>query len=319
MTHNVDIDIARRVLELEAAALVRLGAALDDSFSRAADVILAAKGRLICAGIGKSGHVARKIAATLASTGTPAYFIHPTEASHGDLGMIGRDDAVLALSKSGETSELSDLIHYTKRFEIPLIAMTAGAGSALARASDIVLLVPDAPEACAETHAPTTSTTLMMALGDALAVALLERRGFKATSFKTFHPGGRLGAMLLKAEDLMHSGETLPLIPLGAPLKEGVAVISGKGWGCVGVVAPDGALVGVVTDGDLRRLLTSDAAARLVEDAMTRNPVTTAPDSHAGAVLRSMNERKITQVFVVDADRPVGLVHLHDLLRAGLS
>ncbi|MEE2691469.1 MAG: KpsF/GutQ family sugar-phosphate isomerase [Pseudomonadota bacterium] len=312
-----DIEIARRVLELEAAALARLAQSLDGGFQRAVETILVAKGRTICTGIGKSGHVARKIAATLASTGTPAYFIHPTEASHGDLGMITGDDVVLALSKSGETSELSDLIHYTRRFSIPLIGMTALAGSTLGRASEIALVIPDAAEACSETQAPTTSTTLMMALGDALAVALLERRGFKAASFKTFHPGGKLGAMLLRVGDLMHGGEEMPIVALGAPLDRGLAEISAKGLGCVGVV-DRGRLVGVITDGDVRRLLTAGKRPPLVDGAMTANPVTADADALAGAVLHAMNERKITQIFVVSDGAPVGVVHMHDLLRAGL-
>jgi arabinose-5-phosphate isomerase len=319
MTEASDIAIARRVLALEIEALSALSAGLDASFSRAVDIILSARGRVICSGVGKSGHVARKIAATLASTGTPAHFVHPTEASHGDLGMISSEDVVLALSKSGETSELSDMIHYTRRFGIPLISVTAGAASALGAAGDVALILPDAPEACGETQAPTTSTTLMMALGDALAVALLERRGFKADRFRIFHPGGKLGAMLTTAADVMHGGEELPLVRLGTPFREGVARISQKGFGVVGVVDSIGHLKGVVTDGDLRRFIASGAAAERIEDVMTRSPLTVTPDTLAPSVLRKMNERKITQVFVVSNEFPVGLVHLHDLLRAGVA
>jgi arabinose-5-phosphate isomerase len=319
MTDQSDIRTARRVLALEAEALGALAASLDASFVKAVEAMLSARGRVILTGVGKSGHVARKIAATLASTGTPSHFVHPTEASHGDLGMISTDDVVLALSKSGETSELSDLLHYTRRFGIPLIAVTTRAESALGRAGDVALILPDAPEACGETQAPTTSTTLMIALGDALAVALLERRGFKADRFKVFHPGGKLGAMLTTASDVMHGGEELPLVKLGTPFREGVAQISQKGFGILGVVDVIGHLKGVVTDGDLRRYIASGALAERIEDVMTRNPFTVEPDTLAPSVLRTMNERKITQVFVVSASFPVGLVHLHDLLRAGVA
>ncbi len=319
MANDPAIATARRVLALEAQALIDLSGALDAEFARAVDVIFAASGRVICAGIGKSGHVARKIAATLASTGTPAHFVHAAEASHGDLGMIAPGDVALALSKSGETPELSDLVHYTRRFGIPLIAATSERDSVLARAADIPIIFPDAREACAETNAPTTSTTLMMALGDALAVALLERRGFRADDFKTFHPRGKLGAMLLKAGDLMHQGARLPLVASGAPLVAGLAEISAKGLGCVGVTAADGHLAGIITDGDVRRLLANGRKANSVDDAMTRSPVTALPDDLAAAILHRMNERKITQIFVVANDKPVGVIHMHDLIRAGVA
>lgn len=317
-THPSGIATARRVLALEIEALRTLSEGLNEPFDAALDAIIGARGRVVCAGVGKSGHVARKIAATLASTGTQAYFVHPTEASHGDLGMISPNDVVLALSRSGETSELSDMIAYARRFAIPLIAMTAKAGSALGRAADVSLLIPDVAEACAETNAPTTSTTLMMALGDALAVALLERRGFKADDFKLFHPGGKLGSMLRTAADVMHAGAALPLQPSGTALRPAIAVMSAKGFGVLGVTAPDGALCGVVTDGDLRRFLASGVHADTIDDIMTRSPGTTASGALAADVLRTMNERKITQVFVVEEGRPIGLVHLHDLLKIGL-
>ncbi len=313
-----DIATGRRVLAMEIEALSALSASLNDQFVKAVETILAAKGRVICAGVGKSGHVARKIAATMASTGTQAYFVHPTEASHGDLGMISPADVVLALSKSGETSELSDVIAYTRRFGIPLIGMTAKAGSALGSAADIKLIIPDAKEACAETNAPTTSTTLMIALGDALAVALLERRGFKAGDFKQFHPGGKLGAMLRTASDLMHAAAELPLVAAGTSLRDGIAKISEKGFGVVGVTATDGALTGIVTDGDLRRHLASGATASTVDDVMTKKPLTATPEDLAATVLRIMNERKITTLFVVEQGRPKGLIHMHDLLKAGV-
>jgi arabinose-5-phosphate isomerase len=313
-----DLDIAKRVLTLEAAALNQLAGSLGAEFERATDALISVKGRVICAGIGKSGHVARKIAATFASTGTAALFVHPAEASHGDLGMIAAGDAVLALSKSGDTSELSDLVHYTRRFGVKLVAMTAERNSALAKAADVALILPDAPEACAETRAPTTSTTLMMALGDALAVALLERRGFQASDFRTFHPRGKLGAMLLKASDVMRAGKDLPLIKSGAPLADGVAEISRGGAGCVGVLS-GGLLIGVITDGDIRRMVAKGKIASAVDEAMTRVPVTAAPDALAASVLHTMNEKKITQVFVVEGARPAGLIHLHDLIRAGVA
>jgi arabinose-5-phosphate isomerase len=309
---------AQRVLALEAEALGQLSRSLDARFVAAVETILAAKGRVICTGIGKSGHVARKIAATMASTGTQAYFVHATEASHGDLGMIGPDDVVLALSKSGETKELADMISYAKRYSIPLIGMTAKADSTLGRAADILLQVPDAAEACAETNAPTTSTTLMIALGDALAVALLESKGFKADHFKVFHPGGKLGAMLRTAADVMHSSG-LPLADAGAPFIDAVKAMSGKGFGVLGVVAKDGKLAGIVTDGDLRRHLTSGKSAAIIDDVMTKSPLTAAPDSLAADVLRTMNERKITQIFVLSDGKPVGLIHMHDLLKSGLA
>jgi arabinose-5-phosphate isomerase len=319
MSEHPDITTGRRVLALERDALEALSASLGGQFVAAVETILNARGRVICSGIGKSGHVARKIAATMASTGTQAYFVHPTEASHGDLGMISTDDVVLALSKSGETSELSDIIHYTRRFAIPLIALTARADSALGRAGDIKLIMPDAAEACGETNAPTTSTTLMIAMGDALAVALLERRGFKSDNFKVFHPGGKLGSMLTTASDLMHAGEAVPIIAMGTPFREGVQRISEKGFGVVGVVDTIGHLKGIVTDGDLRRFIASGGVATRIEDVMTRSPLTFAPDTLAAEVLRTMNDRKITQIFVVDAGRPVGLIHMHDLLKSGLA
>jgi arabinose-5-phosphate isomerase len=312
------LETARRVLALEAEALSALAAAPPAGLAPAAETILACSGRVIVAGIGKSGHVARKIASTFASTGTRAMFLHPAEASHGDLGAVAPGDAVLALSNSGETRELADLIHYCKRFSIPLIAMTARADSSLAAQADMVIAVPAAPEACAETQAPTTSTTLMMALGDALAVAVLERRGFTASEFRHFHPGGALGGALKAVRDLMHTGAELPLAPPGMPMRQAAALISEKGFGCLGVVAPDGRLAGMITDGDLRRRLADGLASRHVEEVMSADPVTVTADALASAALRTMNERRITQLFVVEDGRPVGLIHVHDFLRGGV-
>lgn len=319
MSEADDISIARRVLAMEADGLGQLSAALDEHFVAAVDAVMRAKGRVICTGIGKSGHVARKIAATLASTGTQAYFVHATEASHGDLGMISTDDVVLALSKSGETTELSDILSYARRYSIPLIGMTTKPGSALGESSTIVLQIPDAAEACGQTNAPTTSTTLMMAMGDALAVALLERRGFKSEHFKVFHPGGKLGAMLLTAEDVMHGGESLPLVEAGASLKDALDVLSARGFGVVAVEGEDGRLAGIVTDGDIRRHVASGKAAGLIDDIMTRGPIVAQRDTLAADLMRTMNEKKITQLIVVEDGVAVGLVHLHDLLRMGVA
>ena len=311
------VSVGRRVLIGEADALRSLSDILGESFVRAVETLFAAKGRIVCTGIGKSGHVARKIAATMASTGAPAMFVHAAEASHGDLGMIGQDDVVLALSKSGEARELSDTLAYAKRFSIPLIAITAAADSQLGRAADILLLLPDAPEATAEVNAPTTSTTLQMALGDALAVALLERRGFTASDFRVFHPGGKLGSMLRTVGDLMHGEQELPLAHVDAPMSDALLVMSEKRFGAVGVIDTHGALVGLITDGDLRRHM-DGLMSHSAGEVMTRAPLTIAPSALAAEALKIMNERRITVLFVVEDDRPVGILHVHDLLRAGI-
>ncbi|WP_421790247.1 KpsF/GutQ family sugar-phosphate isomerase [Hyphobacterium sp.] len=321
MTQSDALAAARRVIQLEQDGLGQLADSLDDSFAGAVGKLTGLKGRVICAGVGKSGHVARKIAATLASTGTPAQFVHPTEASHGDLGMITPDDAVLALSKSGETRELGDLMAYCRRFGTPLIGMTCGLDSQLAKASDHLLRVPDAPEACAETRAPTTSTTLMMALGDALAVALLEARGFTAQDFKTYHPGGALGAALATVGDLMHGGDAMPLIGIETQMSDALIEISAKGLGCVGVTTEDGKLAGMITDGDLRRHMGPDLLDQPVSEVMTRQPKTISPETLAADALREMTAGsvKITQLFAVRDGKPAGLLHIHDLLRAGVK
>lgn len=312
----------KRTIEIEARGLAALEAAIGDTAVEVVEKISKTTGRLACVGVGKSGHVARKIAATLASTGTRAYYVHPAEASHGDLGMISTEDAVLALSKSGETKELSDIIAYCRRFSVPLIGMTTNPESTLAKNSDYLLLVPDAEEACGETRAPTTSTTLMMAYGDALAVALIEQRGFTATDFKRFHPGGALGAALTSAKDLMATGDAVPVVPADQKMEDAVAEMSGKGFGCVGVTGAKGELVGMITDGDLRRNIFSDLTKRTAKDVMTKAPITVAPESLAADVLRTMTsgDKKLTQVFVCDDNgAPVGLIHMHMLLKAGLS
>ena len=313
------LDIARRVIGIEARALGLLADSLDASFTKAVDLILAAKGRVIVSGMGKSGHIARKMAATFASTGTPAQFVHPAEASHGDLGMMLQGDVVLVLSNSGETPELADIVAHTRRFDIPLIGIASRPESTLLRAADVALVLPAAEEACGTGVVPTTSTTMMLALGDALAVALMERRAFTPEHFRVFHPGGKLGARLTKVRDLMHTD--LPLIAADRPMSEALLAISRYGFGVVGVTGPDGALQGIITDGDLRRhmegLLSLTAA-----QVMTANPRSVAPDALAEVALAVMNDRKITCLFVKDAPDAglpaLGILHIHDLLRAGV-
>lgn len=308
----------RDVLTAEIKGLAALSDSLDPTFSRVVERISEARGRVVVTGMGKSGLIARKIAATFASTGKPAVFVHPGEASHGDLGMIARDDIVLALSKSGETPELRDVIAYAGRFSIPLVAITGGADSTLAAAADFVLLLPPAQEACFETHAPTTSTTMMLALGDALAVALLRYRNFTASDFRTFHPGGTLGAALRRVRDLMHGAAALPLCAAAASVGEAIDEINRGGFGCVGVVGEDGALRGIITDGDLRRQLRDGLRAARADEIMTRNPKVVTPETIAGEALAYMSEKKITGLFVVEDGRPVGLLHVHDCLTSGV-
>ena len=319
---RADLDVARTVLATEAAALRALAATLDDAFTRAVDRLAGITGRVVVSGMGKSGHVARKVAATLASTGTPALFVHPAEASHGDLGMIIAGDAVLALSNSGETAELADLVGHARRFALPLVAITACAGSALAAAADVALLLPAAAEACPMGLAPTTSTTMQIALGDALAVALFTRRGFTAADFSRFHPGGKLGARLRRVRELMHTGDAMPLGPPDMPMDRALLLMTEKRFGCLGVRAPDGRLAGIVTDGDLRRAMGPDLLTRRLSEVMTASPRTIGPEALAAEALHVMiaRERPITALFVVDAaNRPVGILHIHDLLRAGLA
>jgi arabinose-5-phosphate isomerase len=314
------IRVGRRVLAQEAEALAAQAQALDEAFGRAVDLLYAAKGRIVCTGMGKAGHVARKAAATFASTGTPAFFVHPAEASHGDLGMVSQDDAIVAISKSGESRELADILAYAGRFRIPLIGITAEPGSALGKAADVVLKLADAKEATAEVNAPTTSTTLQIALGDALAVALLERRGFKPADFHVFHPGGKLGAMLRTTGSLMHGANELPLVGLATPMREALLVMTEKRWGIVGVVDEAGRLAGAITDGDLRRhiegLLDHSAG-----EVMTPGPKKTVPpDLLASEALALMSDPPpaVTVLFVVEAGKPVGILHVHDILRAGV-
>jgi arabinose-5-phosphate isomerase len=315
-----DIAVARRVIRAEISGLEGLADGLDDGFGAAVGLCAAVRGRIVVTGVGKSGHVGRKIAATLASTGTPAQFVHAGEASHGDLGMIGAEDAIVALSNSGETAELADIIAYSRRFGIALIAVTGGGGSTLAAAADAVLLLPAAAEACPMGLAPTTSTTAMMALGDALAIALLERRNFSSADFRVLHPGGRLGRRLLRVADIMHVGGDIPLVSPAAPMSEAIVVMTSKSFGCLGACDGDGRLIGVVTDGDLRRHMGDALLARTVAEIMHRTPRTIAAAALAAEGLGLMNRTAITSLFVVDDDgRPVGFLHMHDCLRAGIA
>jgi arabinose-5-phosphate isomerase len=317
------IESALRTLEAEAEGIGALAAAIRDglgrSFVAAVELMRDARGRVIVTGMGKSGHVGRKVAATFASTGTPAFFVHPGEASHGDLGMITADDVILALSWSGETVELKDLTDYSRRFRIGLVAVTAKAESTLAHAADVALVIPAAREACPHNLAPTTSTLMQHALGDALAIALLESRGFTALDFRIFHPGGRLGALLKFVRDIMHTGDEIPLASLGTPMSEAIAEMTAKTFGCVGIVDPDGSLVGIITDGDLRRHMSPKLLDRKVEEIMTRQPITVRPDQLVSEALELLNTSKKTQLIVVEAKKPVGVVHFHDLLRAGVA
>ncbi|MDX2263732.1 MAG: KpsF/GutQ family sugar-phosphate isomerase [Hyphomicrobiales bacterium] len=289
------------------------------AFCRAVAAVRAARGRVIVTGMGKSGHIGQKIAATLASTGTPAFFVHPAEASHGDLGMIARDDVILALSWSGETAELASVITYSRRFAVTLIAITSRAASALGKAADIVLELPRMEEACPHGLAPTTSTIMQLALGDALAIALLESRGFSASDFQTYHPGGKLGANLRLVRDLMHEGDRLPVVDENAPMSAALVSMTEKSFGCLGVLDERGALIGVLTDGDLRRHMGPGLLEARVGDVMTRNPKAIGPDVLASAAMQILNDARITALFVVEEGKPVGIVHVHDLLRAGVA
>lgn len=313
--------VARRVLAAERAGLDALGALLDRSFADAVAVMARAHraGRVVVTGMGKSGHVARKIAATLASTGTPAQFVHAAEARHGDLGMVTPQDTILAISNSGETPEFADIVAYGKRRAVPVVAITARADSALGRAADIALRIPEGGEACPLSLAPTTSTTATMALGDALAVALLERSGFSQEEFRLRHPGGRLGDRLVRVRALMHGGGALPLAHRDTAMAEALIVMTARSFGCIGLVDDDGRLVGIVTDGDLRRHMGPDLPDRPARAVMTPGPRTVAPDALAARALAEMNEHGITSLFAVEDGKPVGILHIHDCLRAGVD
>lgn len=320
------LQAAQQTVEIETAGLSALREALDGElgqrFEAAIDAILKAQaqgGRIIVTGMGKSGHIGRKIAASLASTGALSHFVHPAEASHGDLGMVGSNDVVLALSWSGEAPELADIIAYTRRFEVPLIAITAGAKSALGSAADIALVLPKMAEACPNGLAPTTSTTMQLAMGDCITVALLSLRKFTAQDFRQYHPGGKLGSRLLKVRDLMHSGEAMPLVGEETPLSQAIVEMSSKRYGMTGVVDAEGRLTGIVTDGDLRRAFSEGFTDRAVSEMMTKAPRVTTPDTLASQLLAEMNARSITGIFAVENNRPVGVIHLHEILRAGVA
>jgi arabinose-5-phosphate isomerase len=317
------VSSAIRTLEAEGDGVAALATALRNGlgagFVAAVEAIRAVDGRVIVTGIGKSGHVGAKVASTFASTGTPALFVHPAEASHGDLGMITKNDIILALSWSGETAELKNLTDYSRRHRIGLIAMTANPDSTLAKTADVVLALPNAREACPHNLAPTTSSLMQLALGDALAIALLEGRGFTAVDFGMLHPGGKLGALLKTVRDLMHSGEEVPLAPLGTRMSEALLEMTRKGLGCVGIVDGTGLLVGIITDGDLRRHMRNDLLDSRVEDVMTRSPKTVRPDQLISETLEILNSIKVTALFAIEDKRPVGIIHVHDLLRAGAA
>lgn len=314
---------AARTLATEQAGLAALAVAIEGDlaapFSEAVSILHGLKGRVIVTGVGKSGHIGSKIAATLASTGTPAFFVHPAEANHGDLGMIARDDAIVAMSWSGESAELKGIVAYSRRFGIPLIGVTSGLRSALAREADVVLALPRAPEACPHGLAPTTSTLMQLVIGDALAVALLEAKGFSPDDFHGYHPGGKLGATLTHLSEIMRTGDAIPAVPLGTRMPDAVMTLSNKKVGCVLVLDADGRLAGIVTDGDLARNLHRNLKDVVVEEIMTRTPKTVAPDMSAGAAVAYLNENEIGVLIVVDEERPVGVVHFHDLLRIGAA
>lgn len=317
-----DLMEGRRVLDLEAAALQKLSNSLGPSFIQALDILQNISGRIIITGMGKSGHVAHKIAATLASTGSPAFFVHPAEASHGDLGMISKNDAIVALSNSGDTVELYNIIHYTRRYHIPLIAMTSRFDSSLAQEADCALILPAVGEACPIGLAPTTSTTMMMALGDAIATSLLRRNGFSPSDFSVFHPGGILGQKLQKVSDIMHYGQKMPLVHQDAQMSEALVTMTQRSFGCVGVHNDEGKIIGVITDGDLRRHMDTDLVRKNVCDVMTENPKFIRPSALVAEAVHMMNASRITSLFVSEDDttelfKPIGILHIHDCLRAG--
>lgn len=320
---NAAVLSAKHTISVERTGLSAIEAALDNGlaapFAKAVDQILNSKGRVVVTGLGKSGHIGTKIAATLASTGTSAFFVHAAEANHGDLGMIGENDVILALSWSGETVELSGILNHSARFRIPLIALTSGEYSALGRAADILLLLPKVEEACPHGLAPTTSTSMQLAMGDALAVALLEMRGFTASDFKIFHPGGSLGASLKYIGDIMHRGDSIPIVECGTKLSDAMRILVEKHFGCVVVVDTQGNLQGIVTDGDLARNIHRDLSGMTVDEVMTKNPKTASPNMLVGAATALINDHKIGALLVVENNRPVGIIHFHDLLHIGAA
>lgn len=322
MSTEQDIACAKRTINMEIEAVRAMETSFDNNLSKALDLLENITGRIIVTGMGKSGHIGTKVAATFASTGTPAFFVHPAEASHGDLGMLTENDVVIAISNGGESKELSDIIIYCKRYGIPLIAITKNPESSLGKAGDIILKLPDYREACPLGMAPTTSTTATLVLGDVLAVCLMERKGFSKLDYKRRHPGGKLGAMLQKVSDLMHRGEEIPLIADTAFMQEAMLTMSSKMLGSVGIINSSGELIGIITDGDLRRAMSPDILTKKVTDVMTYNPATIAPDVLAAEALKTMNNtgKGITQLFVLDDNKkPIGIIHIHDCLKAGVA
>ena len=313
------LETALGVLGNEAAAIQALVSCLDETFIKVIDRALSIKGRLIITGMGKSGHIAKKISATLSSTGQPSLFVHPAEASHGDMGMIVEDDMVIALSNSGETHELANIIEYTRRFRIPLVGMTRDGTSSLSRVADYSLVIPNYPEACVIGLAPTTSTTMMLVLGDAIAVTLLKARGFTTSDFRVYHPGGNLGIRLKKVSENMHSGNALPLVNTTTLMSDVIVTMSVKGFGCIGVVDNNNHLLGIITDGDLRRHMHPALLEQKAGDIMTVNPTTIEQTMLMNEALAIINESKITALFVVENSRPIGIIHIHDFLRAGIA
>lgn len=321
MTEISDLHVARQTIDREIEALKTMENNLDDTLGQALDVLQKTKGRVIVTGMGKSGHIGSKIAATMASTGTPAFFLHPSEASHGDLGMITSDDTVIAISNSGESKELLDILTYCRRFSIPLIAITKNPESSLGKNSDIILRLPDNREACPLGLAPMSSTTATLVMGDILAAALMVRKGFTEQDFRLRHPGGKLGAILRHVSDIMHTGDEMPLIGEDAIMQDALIKMSEKMLGCVGILNKDGDLIGVITDGDLRRWMAPNLIEEKVSKVMTKNPRTCSADILIAEAVNIMNNtgRGITNMFVVDGKKPIGIVHIHDCLRAGVS
>ncbi len=321
MTEHNDLASAKRTIDKEIEALRMMESELNESLQQALDLMQNTKGRVIVTGMGKSGHIGNKIAATLASTGTPSFFVHPGEASHGDLGMLTEDDIVVCISNSGETKELSDIILYCKRYDIPLIAITKNPNSALGRAGDVLLKLPDDGEACPLGLAPTSSTTATLVLGDILAIALLERKGFTKTDFNRRHPGGKLGSFLLKVSELMHKGDEMPLVHEDTSMQKTMIEMTSKMLGCVGIINQEGKLVGVITDGDLRRNISNDIFNKTAKDIMTISPKTITADILAAEALKIMNTtgKGITNLFVIANEKPIGIIHMHDCLRAGVA
>ena len=316
---TIDRNSAYRTIDMEIEAIQKLKTSLDDSLTRALDIMQNAKGRIIITGMGKSGHIGKKIAASLASTGTPSFFVHPAEASHGDLGMITEDDVVIAISNSGESKELVDILNYCKRFGIALISITKNEESSLGKAGDVVLKLPNNGEACPLGLAPTSSTTVTLVLGDILTTGLIQRRGFTKADFNDRHPGGKLGSILQKVSDLMHTDSAMPILEENADMQRVLLEMTSKRLGCVGFINEKEELTGILTDGDLRRCLSPDVLEKKALDVMTKNPKTVSKDTMASAAMKIMHDKKITNLFVLENNKPIGVIHIHDLLSNGVA